>query len=79
MLVRAAKKRNIDVAIQTPSIADPAARQSSQLVLADPGDFDGTAQLVKCCSSVTFENECINIDKLRKLEKNGASFYPSLK
>ena len=78
MLVEAGKKRNVKVAIQTGSRADPAARQSNKLVLADPGDIEGTAKLVQSCSCVTFENEWVNIDELRLLEEEGAHFLPSL-
>ncbi len=78
MLAMAAKMRDVDVVVQTPSSADPAAFQSKAIVYARPEDVEGTSKLVQSCCCITFENEWINIDSLRPLEIDGVSFLPPL-
>tara|TARA_Y100001968_G_C19447734_1_gene766388 strand:- start:71 stop:1258 length:1188 start_codon:yes stop_codon:yes gene_type:complete len=78
MLVEAAIKRNIDVAIQTSSDRDPAVSKAKNIVLSSPESIDGTRQMAKECCSVTFENEWVNIEELKVLEKEGVEFIPKL-
>jgi len=78
MLVEAAAKRSVTVAVQTASVQDPAAAGASRLVQADALDPDATRGLVEGCIAVTFENEWIALDALQPLERQGVSFRPSL-
>lgn len=78
MLIQAASKRHIAVAVQTPSSSDPAAGDAHRLVTADPRDVAGTRRLVEGLSGVTFENEWVNIDALIPLEQRGVCFRPAL-
>ncbi|WP_320674603.1 5-(carboxyamino)imidazole ribonucleotide synthase [Prochlorococcus sp. MIT 1341] len=78
MLVEAAIIRDVNVVVQTGSIEDPATAKATKLVLANPIDAVATRDLVKHCKGVTFENEWINVRKLRSLEQEGATFYPAL-
>ena len=78
MLVQAAAQREVPIAVQTSSAADPAAGLASRLVEADPRDVAGTRELVVGCDGITFENEWVNIDALLPLEQQGVRFRPSL-
>ena len=78
MLVQAAAQRDVPIAVQTCSAADPAAGLASRLVAADPRDVAGTRELVVGCDGITFENEWVNIDALLPLEQQGVRFQPSL-
>ena len=78
MLVQAAAQRQVPIAVQTSSEADPAAGLATRLVAADPRDVAGTRELVVGCDGVTFENEWVNIDALLPLEQQGVRFRPSL-
>ena len=79
MLAIAAKKKGIDVIVQTPSRSDPAVSIAKDIVLCDTSDISGTLQLSEKCKTVVFENEWIDTDRLSSLEKQGISFVPSLK
>jgi len=78
MLVDASRQRNVEVIVQTPSLADPAAQIAADVIEADPVDADATQALLKRCSSITFENEWVSIEALTALERKGARFRPSL-
>ena len=78
MLVQASAQREVPIAVQTSSAADPAAGLASRLVAADPRDVAGTRELVVGCDGITFENEWVNIDALLPLEQQGVRFRPSL-
>ena len=78
MLVDAARRRNIGIAVQTGSIDDPAAQRASRLVLGDPADVEATKDLVRGCEGVTFENEWVNVEALQPLEQQGVRFSPPL-
>lgn len=78
MLVAAANKRNIDIAIQTGSETDPAVSNSNYFVLSNPNSAEGTRKMAKKCRCVTFENEWVNIDELKILEKEGINFVPCI-
>ena len=78
MLCNAAELRNIEVAIQTSSENDPAAKKARQLVLSDSTSIDGTRKISEICKCITFENEWINIKQLKTLEEEGVHFIPSI-
>ena len=78
MLVQAAAQRDVPIAVQSCSAADPAAGLASRLVAVDPRDVAGTRELVVGCDGITFENEWVNIDALLPLEQQGVRFQPSL-
>lgn len=78
MLINAAHRRGISVAIQTSSRQDPAAGEAERIVIADPKDAVATHHLISDCNSITFENEWINVDALLPFEQQGFYFTPSL-
>lgn len=79
MMAQAADSRKIDVAVQASSIADPASSLAAKLVVADPTDAQATKELIQCCSSITFENEWVDIEGLAQLNKSEEfRFKPSL-
>lgn len=78
MLVQAAKKRGIEISVQTTSNNDPAAKYANKVILYGPESIEGTAVLAKSCNLITFENEWVNIDSLSSLENEGVQFLPSL-
>ena len=77
-LVEAGKKRDVEVAVQTASKVDPAAKKSDQVILIEPTNAEGTKLLADHCSSITFENEWIDISSLLSLQNKGVSFIPKL-
>tara|TARA_Y100001968_G_scaffold270183_1_gene261279 strand:+ start:6785 stop:7972 length:1188 start_codon:yes stop_codon:yes gene_type:complete len=78
MLGEAALKRDIDIAVQTPSKDDPATLLSKEIFLADENDINSTRKMAQISKTITFENEWIDIEKLIDLEKEGVNFIPSL-
>tara|TARA_Y100001968_G_scaffold106944_2_gene96681 strand:+ start:819 stop:2045 length:1227 start_codon:yes stop_codon:yes gene_type:complete len=78
MLCEAAERRNIDVAIQTASNSDPAVKTANKLILSEPQNIKGTRELAEGCTCVTFENEWVNIEELKILEKEGVHFLPHI-
>jgi len=78
MLAEAAIQRNVEIIVQAESRDAPAASKATRLVLAETQDPFGTGQLVRDCSSVTFENEWVNIDALAQFDNHHGSFIPSL-
>ena len=78
LLVEAAKKRDVDVVVQTAAKTDPAAKKTKQVVLNDATNAEGTKLLAEKSRSITFENEWVDIPSLLSLQNNGVSFIPSL-
>ena len=78
MLVLAGKEKEVDVIVQTGSVSDPAAKKSTNHIIREPTDFEGTKELASKCNSITFENEWINVREFIDLENNGIKFIPSL-
>jgi 5-(carboxyamino)imidazole ribonucleotide synthase len=78
MMAAEAKKIDLEVFIQTPSINDPAVSLSADYILAKIDDAIATEKLANLCDVITFENEFINLEKLEKLAASGVVFYPSL-
>ena len=78
MLCEAAKSREVDVVVQSASGQDPAMAVAQEQVLGAPTDAAATAELLKRCQHITFENEWIPVDALRALDRDGVVFSPPL-
>ena len=78
MLCEAAKSRDVDVIVQSESGQDPAMAVAQGQVLGAATDAAATAELLKRCQHITFENEWIPVDALRALDRDGVLFSPSL-
>ncbi|MEM8780966.1 MAG: 5-(carboxyamino)imidazole ribonucleotide synthase [Cyanobacteria bacterium P01_G01_bin.49] len=78
MMAEAGKKLGVDLIIQTPHPDDPAVAIAHEVILAPIDDANATAKLVDKCDVITFENEFIDLDRLKQLEAKGACFRPSL-
>ena len=78
MLCKAASIRNVQVAVQTGSKADPAAIHSNRVFLSRPDDALGTREISEKCKCITFENEWVNVDQLKALEQEGVHFIPKI-
>jgi len=77
MLTEAAKKRDLEVCVQTKSCDDPAGLKADHVIEADPLKIRGNKSLINECEKIIFENEWIKIDKLN-LIGNSDIFVPSL-
>jgi len=77
MLTEAAKKRDLEVCVQTKSCDDPAGLKADHVIEADPLKIRGNKSLINECEKIIFENEWIKIDKLNLIDKNDI-FVPSL-
>ena len=78
MLCEAASSRDVDVIVQSASGQDPAMAVAQEQVTGAPTDAAATAELLKRCQNVTFENEWVPVDALRTLDRDGVMFSPSL-
>ncbi|MGB7444365.1 MAG: 5-(carboxyamino)imidazole ribonucleotide synthase [Coleofasciculaceae cyanobacterium] len=78
MMASAAKALGIELVIQTPSPQDPAVAIAAETIFAPVDNATATAKLAAICDLITFENEFINLDALRKLAEQGVCFRPSL-
>ncbi len=78
MLANAGKDLGVQVVVQTGSEFDPAISSAADVIYAETEDLDGTKQLAQKCTSVTFENEWVDIEGLSILEDSGVVFVPSL-
>ncbi|XZN93448.1 MAG: 5-(carboxyamino)imidazole ribonucleotide synthase [Microcoleus sp.] len=78
MMGSAASKLGIELVVQTPQATDPANSIASDTVLAAIDDVNATAELATRSDVITFENEFVNLDGLRTLERQGVLFQPSL-
>ncbi len=78
MLIEAARTRGVEVAVQAAKGEDPAVAVADHVVYASSTDAQGTRDLAKHCTGITFENEWIGIDALMPLERMGLRFTPSL-
>ena len=77
MLTEAAKKRGLEVCVQTKSSSDPAAFKADYVIEADPLQTNGNKSLINECEKIIFENEWIKIDKLNLIDTKNI-FIPSL-
>ncbi|XZO04322.1 MAG: 5-(carboxyamino)imidazole ribonucleotide synthase [Microcoleus sp.] len=78
MMGSAASKLGIELVVQTPLATDPANSIASDTVLAAIDDVNATAELANRSDVITFENEFVDLDGLRTLERQGVLFQPSL-
>jgi 5-(carboxyamino)imidazole ribonucleotide synthase len=78
MMAAEAKQLDLEVFIQTPSINDPAVNLAANYILAKIDDAIATKELAKLCDVITFENEFIDLEELKKLAASGVIFHPSL-
>lgn len=78
MLAAAAQDLGLELHVQTPSAADPAAALATSLVQAPIGDVAATAELARRCGAISFENEWVDLEGLAPLEAAGVRFIPRL-
>lgn len=78
MMGTAASRLGIELVVQTPHATDPAISVAADSILAAIDDVNATAELATRCDVITFENEFVDLDGLRILEKQGILFQPSL-
>ncbi|MEM6449596.1 MAG: 5-(carboxyamino)imidazole ribonucleotide synthase [Cyanobacteria bacterium P01_D01_bin.105] len=78
MMATGAEALGLELYIQTPNAEDPACTIASQVFLGAVDDAAITAEMANSCDVITFENEFIDLDALRSLEKSGVVFYPQL-
>ena len=77
MLVEAAKARSLKVSVQTNNYSDPGATFADHVVKYDPLNTKGNKNLIDLCDKILFENEWIQINKLRAFGSDN-TFLPSL-
>lgn len=77
MMADAVKKLGLELIVQTPQADDPAVAIATQTIFAAIDDAAATAQLVRLCDVITFENEFIDLTALSPLAQQ-VPFYPSL-
>ncbi len=78
MMGDAARALGIELVVQTPDATDPAVSVAAGAVLAAIDDINATAELAARSDVITFENEFVDLDGLRTLERQGVLFQPSL-
>ncbi len=78
MLALAARRLGIPLVVQAAAPAEPAVAVADGVVWGSVTDTQATAQLLECCSVVTFENEFIPLAELQKLDPEGSRFRPRL-
>ena len=78
MMGDAARVLGIELVVQTPHATDPAVSVAAGAVLAAIDDINATAELAARSDVITFENEFVDLDGLRTLERQGVLFQPSL-
>ena len=78
MMGDAARALGIELVVQTPHATDPAVCVAAGAVLAAIDDINATAELAARSDVITFENEFVDLDGLRTLERQGVLFQPSL-
>ncbi|MEC4805834.1 MAG: 5-(carboxyamino)imidazole ribonucleotide synthase [Jaaginema sp. PMC 1079.18] len=78
MMAKVAPKLDLKLIVQTPSSLDPAVGVADDAILAAIEDEVATAQLATRCDAITFENEFVDLEKLRYLEAKQVRFRPRL-
>ena len=78
MMGAEASELGVELFVQTPNQNDPATKRSQAVIFADIDNASATDELSKLCDVITFENEFINLEALRKLEQQNILFRPSL-
>ncbi|WP_373542429.1 5-(carboxyamino)imidazole ribonucleotide synthase [Chamaesiphon sp.] len=75
MMASAAQELGIELVIQTPHNDDVAVSLAAEIVLAEVDDVAATATLATKCDIITFENEFVDLEGLKKID---AVFLPPL-
>ena len=78
MLAEAARRRGVELHVQTPGVHDPAVALATSVVQADVRDVQATRELAKRCSAISFENEWVDLEGLAPLASDGVCFLPDL-
>jgi 5-(carboxyamino)imidazole ribonucleotide synthase len=78
MMAAAAPNLGIELLVQTPQANDPAVSRAKEVIFSAIDDAEATAKLAASCDVITFENEFINLEALKKLEQQGVCFRPNL-
>ena len=78
MLAEAARRRGVELHVQTPGPHDPAVALASSVVQAQVRDVAATRELAQRCSAISFENEWVDLEGLKALAPDGVRFVPSL-
>lgn len=78
MLAAAARELAVELHVQTPRLSDPAARLATSVIQAPLNDLAATRRLAARCSTISFENEWLDLDALAPLEAEGVEFVPQL-
>lgn len=78
MIGLAAPQEGVAIWVQTPSKDDPAVSVAEGVILANLACVEATAKLAQHCDVITFENEFVDIEKLKSLANQGVCFYPRL-
>ena len=78
MLAEAARRRGVELHVQTPGAHDPAVALATSVVQADVRDVQATRELASRCSAISFENEWVDLAGLAPLAADGVKFQPGL-
>jgi 5-(carboxyamino)imidazole ribonucleotide synthase len=78
MLAQAARRRGVELHVQTPGAQDPAVGLASSVVQAEVRDVAATRELASRCSAISFENEWVDLEGLKALAADGVPFVPDL-
>jgi len=78
MLAQAARRRGVELHVQTPGAQDPAVALASSVVQAEVRDVAATRELASRCSAISFENEWVDLEGLKALAADGVPFVPDL-
>ena len=78
MMAEAAPDLGLELLVQTPHADDPAVSRVREVIYAPVADAEATTKLADICDVITFENEFIDLEALKKIEQQGFCFRPSL-
>ncbi|MGB2924403.1 MAG: 5-(carboxyamino)imidazole ribonucleotide synthase [Limnothrix sp.] len=78
MMGAEARSLGLELWVQTPNASDPGVSSADSTVLAAIADPSGTERLLTACDVVTFENEFVDLDALKKIPSQDTKFAPSL-
>jgi 5-(carboxyamino)imidazole ribonucleotide synthase len=79
MLAAAARDLGLELHVQTPSSADPAAALATSVLEAPLHNVAATRELARRCGAISFENEWLDLEALAPLEAGGIRFVPHLR
>ena len=78
MLAEAARRRGVELHVQTPGANDPAVSLATSVIQADVQDVAATRELAGRCRAISFENEWVDLVGLAPLAADGVCFLPDL-